>query len=44
MGAAYEAGQARLAEFMPTKCMPRRDMEDFAEPVLNHSSEISIAL
>jgi hypothetical protein len=44
MGAAYEAGQARLAEFMPTKCMRRRDMDDFAEPVLTHGSEMSIAL
>jgi hypothetical protein len=29
---------------MPAKRMRRRDMDEFAEPVLNHGSEMSIAL
>lgn len=44
MGVAYEAGQARLAEFIPARRVCRRDMDDFAEPVLNHGSEMSVAL
>ena len=44
MEAAYQAGQTRLAEFMPTKRMRQRDMDELDEPTPNHGAEISIVL
>jgi hypothetical protein len=35
MDAAYEAGQARLPEFIPSRKSRWRDSDDFDEPVLN---------
>jgi len=44
MDAAYEAGQARLSEFIPSKKSRWSEMDDFDEPVLDHGSEMCVSM